>query len=340
MEQMSDWNTHLIAAGARFFSDGSVEKFGDGPAESASVQSEALVVPLTTSGTISVTGEDAISFLNSQLTSDVPAASASRAQYSGYCTPKGRLLATVLLVVRDAGIELILPGELAKPIAERLRKYVLRAKASLEVTSDRNVLLGICGNGAAGVVETALSTGPLEESFAVHGDGDAMVVVLPGNRLLVSCGAVEAPAIWESLQARARPSGIAAWTLQGIRAGIATIRTATQEMFTPQMVSLDKCGGVSFDKGCYPGQEIVARTRYLGQVKRRLYRGSCAGPAFPGDNIVATADGKTVGTVTDAAAATPDLYEFLAVMQRDAASPDTGLRLASGVDVSNLAEVD
>ncbi len=299
------------------------------------MQDAAVVAPLTGPGLISASGDDAASFLNAQLTSDVNGVSAGRAQYSGYCTPKGRLLATLLVFADSEAHWLVLPGELAAPVTTRLQKYVLRAKAKLEVASAAYEFFGIAGPLAAEAVADGLGgVSPPHQDFDVrHGDRWTLIS-LPGGRYLVICSTDEAASTWQKLSARASPAGSNWWDLQTIRSGIATITAATQEMFTPQMIALDGCGGVSFEKGCYPGQEIVARTRYLGDVKRRLYHGHSMQPVSSGSIIAGGEDSRTVGTVTNAAQAARNAWEFLAVMQRDAVDAKLTLRARDGGTVT------
>ena len=330
MECSSGWHAQLVALGARFDEEGLVRDFGDPVAEARAMRDAAIVAPLTGLGLISVSGDDASSFLNAQLTSDVGAVSAARAQYSGYCTPKGRLLATSLLYADSEAHRLLLPGALAEPVTARLRKYVLRAKAKLEVASAAFEVFGVTGARAAEAVAGGLDEVPTpQQDFDVrHGDGKT-VILLPGGRYLVICIADQAVSTWQNLSGCALPAGSRWWELQTIRSGIATIGAATQEMFTPQMIALDACGGVSFEKGCYPGQEIVARTRYLGEVKRRLYYGHSMQSVAAGAVITGDED-KTLGTVVNAARADGHAWEFLAVLQRDVVDAKLALRVRDG----------
>ncbi len=148
------------------------------------------------------------------------------------------------------------------------------------------------------------------------------------------CSTDNSAATWQRLSGYAQPAGSRWWELQTIRAGIATITAATQEMFTPQMIALDARGGVSFQKGCYPGQEIVARTRYLGDVKRRLYHGSSMQTVSPGTTITGGEDDKSLGIVTNAARAAGNVWEFLAVLQRDAVEAKLALRTRDGAAIT------
>lgn len=338
MERSTGWHAQLVAAGARFDENGLVTDFGDPVAEARAMQDSAIVAPLTGLGLISVSGEDASSFLNAQLTSDVGAVSPGRAQYSGYCTPKGRLLATLLVFADSDSYWLMLPGELAEPVTARLQKYVLRAKAKLEVASAAFSVFGVAGARAAMAVADALdgpnSVSAQQQAFDVRHDDGTSLISLPGGRYLAICGIDDAATTWQKLIGYAQPAGSRWWELQTIRSGIATVTAATQEMFTPQMVALDVCGGVSFEKGCYPGQEIVARTRYLGDVKRRLYHGHSNHSVAAGSAIIGDVDDKTLGTVTNAAQAAGNAWEFLAVLQRDALEAEPTLRARDGGTVT------
>ncbi len=324
MDRITNWHSQLAAYGARVDSDGRVSDFGDRTAELLALGDTAVLVPLTHIGVIEVSGEDAQTFLNTQLTSDVTQVTPTAAQYSGYCTPKGRLLATFVVCLRGNNYLLVLPRDIAQSVAARLLRYVLRAKVKIEVASDRYTLLGLAGPQSGSSVAAGLGQPPSGEMEAVQ-HGDASLITLPGNRYLVICGGDQVDEQWNTLSAHATPAGAAVWELQGIRTGIATVTTATQAAFIPQMFGLEIFGGVSFEKGCYPGQEIVARTQYLGNLKRSLYYGRSDQLLAPGEAIVDTASGKTVGTVTNAAPAPDGAWEFLAVLRREALQQGTVL---------------
>ena len=231
------------------------------------------VVPLLDEGIILTTGEDAREFLQGQLTNDVAEVSASHGQLAAYCTPKGRVLATLLIWPWSDGYALQLPRELAAPICQRLRMYVLRSRVKLELIGDRLALIGVTGEGAAGVLQTHL--GPLpEEPYAAAANDGITAVLLPGERWQLAMEVGSALATWDRLNRIAAPVGQDAWDRKGIDAGVPTVTAATSDRFVPQMLNLDLIAGVSFSKGCYPGQEIVARAQYRGQVKRR--RGASA----------------------------------------------------------------
>ena len=338
MERVPDWHRTLADTGAHTDASGVVTGFGDPAGERRAADESAIVVPLSACGLIRVAGPDATGFLNSQLTSDVTVVSPHRAQYAGYCTPKGRLLATMLLFMRDDGLWLLLPACLAADIAQRLRKFVLRAKVKLEVASSDMAMFGVAGLQARAGMKDTLGVVSVRE-FEVTQVSTSSVITLPGNRYLVACPADQAGPTWLKLGARMRPAGWYAWQLQTIRAGIATVTPVTQEAFIPQMLALETYDGVSFSKGCYPGQEIVARTRYLGDLKRHLYHGQCSQPLAAGNAIVEEGTNANVGMVTDAAENAAGDWEFLAVIQRDAVNSGKSLYCAGGAAVNALVRI-
>ena len=211
-------------------------------------------------GLLQVTGDDARTFLHGQLTNDIENLAPGRARFAGWCTAKGRLLATFLVIARADGFLLQLSRDIAPAIAKRLAMFVLRSKVKVtDVTAEW---------AQAGTWDAAMlaSLGiAVPEGYGVSETQGALAVALePGRWLLLATGDAAS-----RLQADADES---AWTLAEIRAGRALISQPVQDQFVPQMVNLERAGGVDFRKGCYPGQEIVARAQYRGAVKRRMYR--------------------------------------------------------------------
>ena len=203
---------------------------------------------LTRYGLLSVTGEDAREFLHAQLTNDVRNLAPVRAVLAGWCSAKGRLLATFLVVPAPQGFLLQLARDIAPAIAKRLSMFILRSKVKVADESDAWIQDGV---------------------WDVEREGPE--VSWTGSRASVRVGErryLEIQPLAEKAHEPTAPE--AAWTLQEIRAGRPFISGATQDQFVPQMVNLEKLGGVDFQKGCYPGQEIVARAQYRGQVKRRM----------------------------------------------------------------------
>jgi folate-binding protein YgfZ len=242
---------------------------------------------LTRYGLLSVSGTDARAFLHAQLTNDVEHLAADRAALAGWCSAKGRLLASFLVIPSAEGFLLQLARDLAAPVAKRLSMFILRSKVKIADES---------------------------ESWEQFGVWDAQ----PPNPGVSWSGQVVTVGVGERRYLQLAPRGElkeaanadeAAWALQEIRAGRPLITSATQDQFVPQMVNFEQIGGVDFKKGCYPGQEIVARAQYRGQgVKRRMVHATApAGVALqPGAQY-------NGGTVVDVAP-TENGSELLAVM--------------------------
>mgnify|MGYP002629182822 CR=1 FL=1 len=276
-------------------------------------------------GLLRFDGLDTQSFLQGQLTNNITALSATRSQYAGYCTPKGRLLASLLLWQHADAYHMLLPLELCEPIRKRLAMYILRSKVKAADISCEHVLFGIAGADSAAVVTAITGSAPVSIHDVTHNAG-VTVLMLPVQRYLVVATLDEAARVEATLLAAASASPETLWLTLDIEAGIPSVVAATQEQFVPQAVNFDLIGALSFDKGCYPGQEIVARAHYLGKVKQRMVRASIPAKLTPdipkaGDKLYSEAFGNQAsGMIVAAAAAgtaqTADgIYDVLAVIQ-------------------------
>lgn len=292
--------------------------FGDPATEVKNAQRADVIMPLNDLGVIRVSGEDAVSFLQNLLTNDVKALTSGVASLGGLCNVKGRLAATFLLWREDDDVLLALSGELVPTVLTRLSKYILRSKVKLADIGTEKVLIGIAGESAQATLEAlgALATVPTQP-MTTGRIRDSDVIRLDQQRFILALEADRAPALWRELAVSLRPAGLAAWHWLEIAAGIPRVTTATVEQFLPQMLNLELVGGVSFNKGCYPGQEIVARTQYLGKVKRRMYRVHVeAAVPVPGADVFASESvTQPCGTVILAAPSPLGGYEALVVIQ-------------------------
>jgi folate-binding protein YgfZ len=269
-----------------------------------------FVAPLTDLGVLEVAGADAVAFLHGQLTNDVEHLPPGEARWYGYCTPKGRLLATFLGWREADGVRLAAPRPQAAALVRRLSMFVLRAKAKVTDRGADTVLLGVGGAGAADALAALGFDVPGELGLARAGDATlaglpgAAIAGAPCPRWLLCVPAAQAASAWGRLTATLAPASSTAWRWTEVLAGIPRIVAGASEQFVPQMINFEAVGGVSFKKGCYPGQEIVARSQYLGKLKRRMYAGRLAGaePA-PGADVVPAAGGEPCGQVVMAAPA-------------------------------------
>lgn len=270
---MDSWLQFLVQQGAQLAQDKPAEVAHFGSVATPDTLAAGFIAPLTDLGLIAAGGEDAASFLHSQLTNDVLHLGAAEARLAGYCSPKGRLLATFLMWKTDAGLLLQLPREIQPAIQKRLQMFVMRSKVKLEDISAQQVVLGLGGRAAAGLLVRWFPTLPATPYTTAHSDSGSLIRVAdafdaPRYQLLTSMATAQA--LWPALSAALQPVGNSAWRLSAIQAGVPQVTLPTQEHFVPQMLNFELIGGVNFKKGCYPGQEIVARMQYLGKLKRRM----------------------------------------------------------------------
>ena len=295
MNNINSWNDYLAAAGAAVLTP---DQLADG-----------FVAVITGQDIIAVTGDDAASFLHGQLTNDVEHLGNAEARLAGYCTPKGRLLASFLMWRNAESVFLQLPSELRAALQKRLSMFVMRAKARLsDVSTDtaNSVMLGIGGARGQAALQAALGELPPAPYTRIdHALGTVIRLAdaFGAARYQWLTSADTALDIVPSLRATLALGGTDAWQLSEIHAGIPTITPRTQEQFVPQMINYELIGGVNFKKGCYPGQEIVARSQYLGKLKRRTALASIDSPgASAGDEVFDVADpDQPCGMVVNAA---------------------------------------
>jgi len=256
-------------------------------------------------GVIAVTGADAVAFLQAQLTNDTAGLDAVRVQLNGYCTAKGRLLA-VFDQWRDGdAICLQLPREILAPVMKRLSMFVLRAKVRLDDASDRWVAFGLVGPGSEQLLRASFGEAPAIGQACVA-DGVRINRLPDGararERFMLRAARASEPQVMVRLQAARRVDGGVWWWSQ-IDAAHPTVVAATQEAFVPQMINLEVLGGVNFKKGCYPGQEVVARSQYLGKLRRRMSLVHGAVDAAAGGDIGFAGQDAPAGKIVLAAAA-------------------------------------
>jgi len=300
----ADWKAFLEDAGAEF--DGErVAHFGNPEREQEVALSGLVFADLEYLGVISVHGADAGTFLQSQLSNDISALDAGRSQLNAFCTPKGRMLGLMRVFRADDGYFLRLPADSLEAVLQRLRMFVLRSNVTLEDASDNFLRIGVSGTDADNEIRGTIGTCP-DAVNAVVQAGPLTIVRVPGAepRFEVFASSLQAAQqFWDALNVRGAPVGESAWRLLEIEAGLPVVFAATAELFVPQMANLQLVDGVSFKKGCYPGQEIVARMQYLGTLKRRMYLGLIGqdGPVPPGAELYSGSDrDQPVGRIVDA----------------------------------------
>ncbi|WP_263260743.1 folate-binding protein YgfZ [Pseudomonas sp. RIT-PI-S] len=277
----------------------------------------AFFCALTHEGVLAVRGSDASKFLQGQLTCNLNYLNPHTSSLGARCTPKGRMQSSFRILAQGDGCLLAMARELIEPQLADLKKYAVFSKATLTDESGRWARFGISQGDAL------LATLGLElpaEAHAMASLGDALFIRVSPGRVEAWLPAEQAPAFQAKLANALPQADVRAWLLGQVRAGIGQVFGATRELFIPQMLNLQAVGGVSFKKGCYTGQEIVARMQYLGKLKRRQYRLALPEgdvPA-PGTALFSPVHASSVGEVVMAAPAATGV-ELLAVLQADAA---------------------
>ncbi|MEC5217092.1 folate-binding protein YgfZ [Actimicrobium sp. GrIS 1.19] len=297
---------------------------------------------LTDLGLIAFSGDDAANFLHNQLTIDVEHLGPAAARLAGYCTPKGRLLASFLMWRSADNIVLELARELQPAIQKRLQMFVLRAKVKLADITDSHALIGLGGAAAAQALLQWFPVLPALPYAALSNDHGTLIrladaAALPRYQWITTPELAQAA--WPILQqAGLALVGAAHWRLTEIIAAVPHITLATQEKFVPQMVNLEAIGGVNFKKGCYPGQEIVARSQYLGKLKRRMLPATVMAPdVTAGMEVFAAADPEQpCGMIVNAAAGSDGKAHCLVEIKTAAIDNDT-IHLGAGGPILTFA---
>ena len=253
------------------------------------------VCRLADRGVIRASGADAASFLQSQLTNDVASLGPGSVRLAGFCSAKGRLQAS-FVVWRPAADEFLLscPRDLLVPTLKRLTMFVLRAKCRLSDASDELAVFAIAGRAATAMLDGVAV-------WQVRGRGATTVVRLPDAAGVERAWLVAAAGAEADVPAAAEMS-IETWRWLEVESGIVTVEAATVDRFVPQMVNFELVGGVDFQKGCYPGQEVVARSQYRGTTKRRTLLFDCDSVPTEGEDVYVAGDvNEPAGTVANAA---------------------------------------
>lgn len=276
-------------------------------------------------GFLSITGKDALTFTQGYTTCDMDQLNQNQAALGAMCNLQGRMINSFRSVPADDGILLRMDEGLVEPTRDFLKKYILLSKAESRNDSDTWQCFGVRGDGWADLPGTV--------GEFVEEDGHYIIRVADsGPRFEV--WTQQPLTVFENMEQATK----ADWYRHEIEDGLAWVTGTTADTFIPQMFNYDQLGGISFNKGCYLGQEIVARMQHRGQVKRRLYRGTAAGTADIGDSIV-NSDGKNIGTIVTVAERndTPEVRDILAVMQRQRAEESPQLANGSAVALQPIS---
>jgi folate-binding protein YgfZ len=277
----------------------------------------AFFCPLSHEGVLAVRGSDAAKFLQGQLTCNLNYLSDTQASLGARCTQKGRMQSSFRILLQGDGVRLAMASELLEPQLADLKKYAVFSKSKLTDESAAWVRFGVSD---ADPLLASLGLELPAETDSVVRSGELIAIRVSPGRAELWAPAAQADTLRSQLAAQLNEGELNQWLLGQIRAGIGQVMPQTRELFIPQMLNLQAVGGVSFKKGCYTGQEIVARMQYLGKLKRRLYRLSLNASELPepGTPLFSPTHNSAIGEVVIAARAGESI-ELLAVLQAEAA---------------------
>ena len=255
---------------------------------------------------LEISGDDAYTFLQGQIAGDLGLLNTAPWLFSGWCLPNGRVICTFIAFRQDHSLMLILPSMLRDKITKRLSMFVLRSKVTIKDVSDDYALTGLHGID----VNTVIPAAVLENITVLKFSGHSPRCILISRMDHVSD-------VLNAATEKCTAGERAGWSLLDIESGLPWILNATTEAFLPQMLNLDDMQGLSYQKGCYPGQEVIARLHYRGQLKKKLYLGTTTGQVLPGtgDRIDNQDTGEYVGDVIDAEHGADDHIHLLAVLE-------------------------
>ncbi len=264
---------------------------------------------------LKVSGGQAAEFLHGQFTTDVAGLAAGAAALSAWCDPRGRVIAVFILARLGPCFWLFVPADLKESLRRRLEMYVLRADVQITDPGERLTCISIAGTGAA----DALFPGAAAESdWGAAEDDDGVLMRGPAGLALALAGGERARALLEDCRRRL-PEDEQCWEKAVVRLGIPWPAAALSGRFLPQELNLDSLGALDYHKGCYPGQEVIARLHYRGTPRRRLRRATTeqAPPPAPGAALTPAGEDRNIGAVLNAASAGAGSQELLIVLDRD-----------------------
>lgn len=293
---MTTWSEFLRQQGATLDANAAVLHFGHADFD----LSQPRLIPLQ-EGVLTLAGPDALKFLQGQSTADCRELNDQTSRLGCCVNLKGRALFSFRALARGETVHLLLAPTLTEKARAQLGKYIVFSKATLTDASTQFAVLGLAGPGSLALLQQHWPLPALADNDVWQSD-QLTIVRCSGvpERLLLLCPVDQAQAVWQQLATSARPAGEALWRLADIEAGAARIEAATSEQIQPQEMHYQLLGGVSYSKGCYTGQEVVARLYYRGKPKSLLFHLTGTGPAPEVGSELVDRDGHAVGTVLQA----------------------------------------
>lgn len=336
---LQQWKQLLEKSGAEFPED-SLVSFGKPDHELKALSQGNILCDLSHVGIIQVQGADAADFLQNQLTNDVNLVTESQAQLSAWCNHKGRTIATFLVHKQGDNYYLTLSADLMDFVLKRLQMFVMRSAVQLEAVTESVVHFGFSGSQILQHWNNCCDVALPDQDYSVEVSGDLSIIKIPGvePRYEVIAPFDTASLLWGKLNAHSTSVSGKAWDYLNIASGIPVIKEASREAWIPQMLNFHIIDGVSFKKGCFPGQEVVARLKYLGKTKRRIFRLEFATDVIPeiGTSVVAEGESTEAGKVVNAALNPAGNVEALAVLKIAMAEAEKELSLGNTDEIDGV----
>ncbi|GMR00821.1 MAG: folate-binding protein YgfZ [Gammaproteobacteria bacterium] len=327
----NDWKNYLLSKGTQY-TEGAAFRFGDDAADNRKAENTDIICDLSQFSTLVVAGDDAKEFMQGQFTNDVEQVDEDNSQISAFCNNKGRMTANFRLFKYQQNYFFSVKNSLVEQSIKHLQNYILRAQVAVQDVSEQLVHLGVSGRNAEKLLSPFIEV-PHQGIDSVSFNENYIVIrVASGHdnekpRYEIFCSLEHAKTLWESVSTQAETVNSASWDYLNIQAGLPFIDASTSEEFVPQMANMELINGVSFTKGCFTGQEIVARMHYLGKLKKRCYKVHIASEDKPaaGDKLFAenARAGQNTGMIIQAEKNPESGYDALAVIQ----IADTGSNL-------------
>ena len=319
----AEWQSFLQAQGARIAA-GYVLDFGAPEREATAAQEGNIITDLSYLAVIKITGTDAAGFLQGQFSSDIKTLADGGVQPSAWCNPKGQVLASFLITRRHDDYILLLPGQMQDGFIKRLRMYVLRANVTIAGGGQSLRCLGIKHEGELSPLSRVLPDSATTGSAVSQGERILVPMPISSKRWIMIGSDDALRETWPKLTQTFTPVGSHYWELFDIVDGLPWIGDATKEAFLPQFLNMDCMQTVSFNKGCFPGQEVVARLQHRGKVKQRMMIVNMdnTADARPGAKVYRNGEEQSVGTIINSARHPAGSMSALAVLDTDHGVPE------------------
>jgi len=281
----------------------------------SSSNAKAYVTDLSNYSSLTLCGADASQFLQGQLTCNMDHLSAEQGLAGAYCTPKGSVIANFDVLQFENNIVLHMAADVAESVHNALAKYIVFSKAELHHQKHNWVRLGLWGDSAHAALQKITQVPTGERQLSYFDDGFVFCANVEQQRFVIYCQPEAAMDLWLQLAKDACPASTAMWEVSQIKDGMIYVNQESSQHYVPQMLNLQEMGAINFQKGCYTGQEIVARMQYLGKLKRHLYIGRITSPTALQIGMQIDASGRpNIGRITSLAQVAAEHYWFTAVI--------------------------